>query len=599
MVIKKRIGLFLSALLVVSIIPINYYVKNRAAEKYQTIQIDGHVRDWKNVTERKSNDSDVIWWKVCSDDKYMYLAAMTVNGGKESKFFDKHINIEGFGYVYAHYSNSTKEPIVMDNKDKYIGNEAQYSFRDEGTGSGIFNEVKIPLSYIGGKKSVTFAGTAVSAASIQDLKNVKNVDWNPDDVDVIDGKEKEKETYNGIKIDGKFDDWKNSNVNMTNVSGNTNLSKAAAVWDGTNLYIYLKENDKEKDGNLVKNLLSTESGFTIQTDKNQKTLFTLKEGGKGQFYVGLGKDAKREAGASVRYNNHEYEICITNSLIKGVTADTKKLTFASHTASGDMSIIRNIENLKGVEKKGNKRPLIDTSLIKYDGDFSEWEKYPKKNKMGKGGVVAEYNAYYKEDGENPFTHKKEGVIIGHFKTKNKEIARAWLSTGKITINGNGKSKVLIARCEQGNALLMPSKTFDTVCGVKGRLAKQNHKNDYRNSFTLVDSKIANAGIRMKSLKKWQPHYLGKMQGTIDKNGDIEMEYVVPMKEFAGNGKITVDVPHIGTVEIAGASTGAILGILLAFAVVGGVLLYRKKKEGEFFPGIDDDDKKKRKMIAAA
>lgn len=596
MVIKKRIGLFLSALLVVSIIPINYYVKNRAAEKYQTIKIDGHVRDWKNVTERKSNDSDVIWWKVCSDDKYMYLAAMTVNGGKESKFFDKHINIEGFGYVYAHYSNSTKEPIVMDNKDKYIGNEAQYSFRDEGTGSGIFNEVKIPLSYIGGKKSVTFAGTAVSAASIQDLKNVKNVDWNPDDVDVIDGKE--KETYNGIKIDGKFDDWKNSNVNMTNVSGNTNLSKAAAVWDGTNLYIYLKENDKEKDGNLVKNLLSTELGFTIQTDKNQKTLFTLKDGGKGQFYVGLGKDAKREAGASVRYNNHEYEICITNSLIKGVTADTKKLTFASHTASGDMSIIRNIENLKGVEKKGNKRPLIDTSFIHYDGDFSEWEKYPKKNKMGKGGVVAEYNAYYKEDGENPFTHKKEGVIIGHFKTKDKELARAWLRTGKITISGNGKSKVLTARYEKGNAFLMPSKTFDTVSGVNGKNARLKHMK-VKNYFTLVDGRIANNPMFMKNRNKWKSHCIGKMQGTIDWNGDIEMEYVVPMKEFAGNGKITVDVPHIGPVEIAGASTGAILGILLAFAVVGGVLLYRKKKEGEFFPGIDDDDKKKRKMIAAA
>ncbi len=596
MVIKKRIGLFLSALLVVSIIPINYYVKNRAAEKYQTIKIDGHVRDWKNVTERKSNDSDVIWWKVCSDDKYMYLAAMTVNGGKESKFFDKHINIEGFGYVYAHYSNSTKEPIVMDNKDKYIGNEAQYSFRDEGTGSGIFNEVKIPLSYIGGKKSVTFAGTAVSAASIQDLKNVKNVDWNPDDVDVIDGKE--KETYNGIKIDGKFDDWKNSNVNMTNVSGNTNLSKAAAVWDGTNLYIYLKENDKEKDGNLVKNLLSTESGFTIQTDKNQKTLFTLKEGGKGQFYVGLGKDAKREAGASVRYNNHEYEICITNSLIKGVTADTKKLTFASHTASGDMSIIRNIENLKGVEKKGNKRPLIDTSLIKYDGDFSEWEKYPKKNTMNKGRVAAEYNAYYKEDGENPFTHKKEGVIIGHFKTKDKELARAWLRTGKITISGNGKSKVLTARYEKGNAFLMPSKTFDTVAGVNGKNARLKHMK-VKNYFTLVDGRIANNPMFMKNRNKWKSHCIGKMQGTIDWNGDIEMEYVVPMKEFAGNGKITVDVPHIGPVEIAGASTGAILGILLAFAVVGGVLLYRKKKEGEFFPGIDDDDKKKRKMIAAA
>lgn len=596
MVIKKRIGLFLSALLVVSIIPINYYVKNRAAEKYQTIKIDGHVRDWKNVTERKSNDSDVIWWKVCSDDKYMYLAAMTVNGGKESKFFDKHINIEGFGYVYAHYSNSTKEPIVMDNKDKYIGNEAQYSFRDEGTGSGIFNEVKIPLSYIGGKKSVTFAGTAVSAASIQDLKNVKNVDWNPDDVDVIDGKE--KETYNGIKIDGKFDDWKNSNVNMTNVSGNTNLSKAAAVWDGTNLYIYLKENDKEKDGNLVKNLLSTELGFTIQTDKNQKTLFTLKDGGKGQFYVGLGKDAKREAGASVRYNNHEYEICITNSLIKGVTADTKKLTFASHTASGDMSIIRNIENLKGVEKKGNKRPLIDTSFIHYDGDFSEWEKYPKKNKMGKGGVVAEYNAYYKEDGENPFTHKKEGVIIGHFKTKDKELARAWLRTGKITISGNGKSKVLTARYEKGNAFLMPSKTFDTVSGVNGKNARLKHMK-VKNYFTLVDGRIANNPMLMKNRNKWKSHCIGKMQGTIDWNGDIEMEYVVPMKEFAGNGKITVDVPHIGPVEIAGASTGAILGILLAFAVVGGVLLYRKKKEGEFFPGIDDDDKKKRKMIAAA
>lgn len=598
MVIKKRIGLFLSALLVVSIIPINYYVKNRAAEKYQTIQIDGHVRDWKNVTERKSNDSDVIWWKVCSDDKYMYLAAMTVNGGKESKFFDKHINIEGFGYVYAHYSNSTKEPIVMDNKDKYIGNEAQYSFRDEGTGSGIFNEVKIPLSYIGGKKSVTFAGTAVSAASIQDLKNVKNVDWNPDDVDVIDGKEKEKETYNGIKIDGKFDDWKNSNVNMTNVSGNTNLSKAAAVWDGTNLYIYLKENDKEKDGNLVKNLLSTESGFTIQTDKNQKTLFTLKEGGKGQFYVGLGKDAKREAGASVRYNNHEYEICITNSLIKGVTADTKKLTFASHTASGDMSIIRNIENLKGVEKKGNKRPLIDTSLIKYDGDFSEWEKYPKKNTMNKGRVAAEYNAYYKEDGENPFTHKKEGVIIGHFKTKDKELARAWLRTGKITISGNGKSKVLTARYEKRNAFFMPSKTFDTVAGVNGKNARLKHMK-VKNYFTLVDGRIANNPMSMKNRNKWKSHCIGKMQGTIDWNGDIEMEYVVPMKEFAGNGKITVDVPHIGPVEIAGASTGAILGILLAFAVVGGVLLYRKKKEGEFFPGIDDDDKKKRKMIAAA
>lgn len=596
MVIKKRIGLFLSALLVVSIIPINYYVKNRAAEKYQTIKIDGHVRDWKNVTERKSNDSDVIWWKVCSDDKYMYLAAMTVNGGKESKFFDKHINIEGFGYVYAHYSNSTKEPIVMDNKDKYIGNEAQYSFRDEGTGSGIFNEVKIPLSYIGGKKSVTFAGTAVSAASIQDLKNVKNVDWNPDDVDVIDGKE--KETYNGIKIDGKFDDWKNSNVNMTNVSGNTNLSKAAAVWDGTNLYIYLKENDKEKDGNLVKNLLSTELGFTIQTDKNQKTLFTLKDGGKGQFYVGLGKDAKREAGASVRYNNHEYEICITNSLIKGVTADTKKLTFASHTASGDMSIIRNIENLKGVEKKGNKRPLIDTSFIHYDGDFSEWEKYPKKNKMGKGGVVAEYNAYYKEDGENPFTHKKEGVIIGHFKTKDKELARAWLRTGKITISGNGKSKVLTARYEKGNAFLMPSKTFDTVSGVNGKNARLKHMK-VKNYFTLVDGRIANNPMFMKNRNKWKSHCIGKMQGTIDWNGDIEMEYVVPMKEFEGNGKITIDVPHIGPVEIAGASTGAILGILLAFAVVGGVLLYRKKKEGEFFPGIDDDDKKKRKMIAAA
>lgn len=594
MVIKKRIGLFLSALLVVSIIPINYYVQNRAVEKYQTIQIDGHSRDWKNVTERKSNDSDVKWWKVCSDDKYMYLAAMTVNGGKNSKFFDKHIDVEGFGYVYAHYSNSTKEPIVMDDKGKYIGNEAQYSFRDEGQGTDIFNEVKIPLSHIGGKKSVTFAGTTVSAADIQDLKNVKNADWNPDDKEIIDG----KETYNGIKIDGKFDDWKNGDVSIKNLPGNPNVNGVAAVWDGINLYIYLKENDKKEDGNLVKDLLK-DSGFAIQTDKNEKTLFTLKEVGKGQFYVGLGKDAKKQAGASVRYSNHEYEICITNSLIEGVTANTKHLTFALHTANGgDIPIIRNIKNIKGAVGKEKKRPLIDTSIINYDGNFSEWEQYPKSVFKDGGAKSTEGTAYYKEDGINPFTHKKEGVIIGHFKTFKKNKASAWLRSGKVTIKGNGKIINLTIRYEKGNALLMPSKTFDTACGVNGKTAKRNHTK-VMNYFTLVDSRVANRTIGARNQNKWKKHYIGKMQGTIDQDGNIEMEYIVPMKEVAGNGEVEISIPQIGNFKVGGASTGAILGILLAFAVVGGVLLYRKKKEGKFFPGMDDDEKKKGTMIAAA
>jgi hypothetical protein len=209
--------------------------------------------------------------------------------------------------------------------------------------------------------------------------------------------------YNGIEIDGSFQDW--SAVTKTKVDSSA-LESAAAVFDGDTLYLYIKE---KSDGAALRSGPEGTGQFTILTDTGRKTNFKL---GK--------KKIRGIQGAKVKNSDCQYEISIPISQIKQYK---NSISFGYDLE--DSMILNNIKNLQTNSTDKNFRRII------YDGLYSDWN-YLYHTTLSRSDS--------KEEDAEAALYVGGRYIFGHVKYSHSEKKE---KPGEITLRVNQKDKTSI------------------------------------------------------------------------------------------------------------------------------------------------------------
>lgn len=574
---KRRVlSTFLMLAMLISFIPFNYSLKSVAREKEDSIRVDGDITDWQIVPDKMSYDEKIKLWRVCKDQSNMYLMAITHNEGGHNAFFTKEIKLSNNRVITV-----SKDGRVKDNTGKIVEG-ANFKVANFNYDWYFTNELSIPLSYIGEDTSISFAGTSLSKYQVNSLANIRKHLEEGQKTGDSDDASIEKNEYNGITIDGSFSDWNVKEIKTYTVEGdNKNIKKVAAVWEKDTVYVYLKENETLNDGNIVDATIGKNGTFVLQTDKNVKTTFTIKMNNKTPSVL---VDGSKKSIASIRYNNHAYEIAIKLSELNG-NKDIKHLNLGIYNKDGsDIALITNITNI--IKDGTMNNPDYDGNDISYDGSFLEWYNYPKQLIKKNGKVVAEGAIFYNPNGVNPEINNEKGpIIIGHIKMKTADFNTDWLNPFIISYNNNYKTEKLYGRYRNVTRQVWNlSRTRNNYKTLKKLAKRDNIPKQF--DFVLVNE--AGKNRLMQDMQRKNDKYIkGHLRGTIYPNGTMECEFIMPASKDVKAQTVTIKFPKLGDNGITdgGASTGAILGILLSMFTVGGTLLYRRKKYGVLFPGM--------------
>lgn len=230
----------------------------------RTIKIDGNPSEWDGITAYKSNDSKIAKWSVSKNDEYVYFYVQQ-NGGNiygqpitSTNFIIKYEDGSSDGIRFEANMNAVKNGTFGDidgvgDKDK-ASEPSQEKDKYE-------TEFRIPQKFLAVKIHTGILRDKGQKRGYYRLK-------------VKDEETKSDYVYNGIKIDGNFSDW--NAVDKKDVTGNTeknnNLSKAAVVFDGDYIYIYLKETS---DGAALASGSYSRGAYELLTDTGRRTSLKL------------------------------------------------------------------------------------------------------------------------------------------------------------------------------------------------------------------------------------------------------------------------------------------------------------------------------------
>ncbi len=598
--INRTLALSLACVLtvtgVIGLLPAN---RVNAREGKSAITVDGKADDWKKITKLPSNTSVIKEWSVCTDDENMYLYV-------ESQGNQWNNDLNNYEFDFG---NGTKfrltGPLNGIKADKPSANMwyadipgASIKSKPSKNGGFYVGEVSIPLSFIGDYSRVNISlygnqtGMSVAKDDIPNVSTVKTPETeqqnpnpetqNPDAGNTDDQGMTEKPVYGGIKIDGNFQDWDSDVTPKVTVTDNDRFTEASAVWDGDFVYIYVKENEGEWEGNINNSTPNANGNFVIQTSKNVQTVLQIHRSASGQATIKI--DKNKTTRSNIKYGNHMYEMMIPAAEIKGI-AYAKYLNFGIYTASDAPELyIKNIRNLAG----DNIEESVDG--FKVDGDFSEWNNYD-------GNQTIDYTTAGTSDGGDAFGalffNAEEGRIYGHVREERNSYFQNDMTPFTIRINGDDdRVFAFSARQTDSQGNVVCSKDYNLAPGTyKFVLVDQNYPLGAENSAEMDWSNMIN--IHHKNAKDW---YMGDIIITINQDGSAESEFYLDAERVAARikdasfrrlkpmeakdmQKVEAKFQDIGDewIGCAGASTGPIVGILLCIAVVGVTLYSRKKK----------------------
>lgn len=548
---KKLMKMGISGCMAVITAASLFTVPGVRAEAARTITIDGDPSEWDGIPVNKSTDSKIAKWSVCKDDDYVYFYVQQ-NGGNvygqpitDTNFVIKYEDgsSDGIRFTYnmGGITNGVNNPIdgvtdkdkasePSDEKDKYE------------------TEFRIPAKFFGDKSYVLeYCGSKVDSKDITDLSTMEET--------------VKKDEYSGITIDGNFKDW--NAVEKKDVTGNSEknnyISKAAVVFDGDRIYIYLKETS---DGAALASGSYSRGAYELITDTGRRTTLKLvKENGEYKVNVNeYTEHQMKNESIEVEHSNLQYEISVPVSALKQYN---KSFSFGYYLA--DEPLISDIVNKKSDSSYGSLDKDFDG--IKYDGSYSDWDNYAHS--------TIEYSTQggQTEDAEAAL-YASDGYLYGHVKSflhKNSDGRNEFLPF-TIRANKNEKTSIQFRAVEvskSGNINWSPKLTD---------LSEGNHE------FTLVD------------IGSWTTYENISDDGFISYGNIIitsgskydEMEYKVDMSKLAKkfdldeNEMKVLQAQYINIgdewITYAGTSTGPIVGVTLCCLTVVGVLSYKKRKE---------------------
>lgn len=516
------------------------------AEEYQTqreITLDANPEEWSDIPMYTSSDSNISKWAAVKDDTYVYFY-IQLNGGNEYG-----LPIDNT-YISIAYADGTQDRTTQIRftgmlflKDAFYGDiegvTAVYGSSLEKDKYEV--EVCIPQTFFANSDFVlTYCGVSLSSQDITSLYTLGEM-------------EKEDAVYDGITIDGSFLDW--DAVEKTSVDDGS-IIETAVVFDGDWIYIYIKD---------VGNYAATYDGerssgtYELLTDTGRRTSFKL-----GTTQV------EGVAGALVQYSNNQYEIAIPKSELKEFRTE---LSFGY--LYNDTPMISHITPLYG---GGNITESF--SGITLDGNFGDWRDYEHS--------LIEYstNGALGSDADGAL-YIEDTTLYGHVQTYRYADEKNPYEPFTLFFNFDDEKAV----------------SFRFITIDENGIINWNPEISYANeskAYYLVDVRgWSNASTReeLEDTDYYGNKILGKAYMKRASGSDTEIEYAIDLKTLAdyvsnNDGVYSFDLDetdmktiqayyvNIGSqrITIAGTSSGAWLGILLAVAVVGVGLFSQKRKE---------------------
>ncbi len=557
-----------------------------------SVTVDGDLAEWENIPSLNSADASVPMWKVAQDKDFVYFCGQDKNGTDWYRPLTQQTVI----FSYANGAATGADAYKAQTGIRVNGDEAQvidaWSQNVEGASAVYKNlsgtsmeanmervyEWSIPKSFLADSDfALKFCGTEISARDIPSLDG-SSVD--PEDkgdgseedkkedggnTSGGEGKEETNPSYQGIVIDGKFQDW--DAIQKTAVEDNI-LDEVAMVWDGDTVYLYfMAKANEDGTGNwssLTWSGPNSNGMFAITTDLGNTLLVQLKnENGKP---VVSGVD-----GAKAAVNNQEWpdaphlwEVSIPASALP---AYKQTISFGFYQQE---PYIKDMANLQGNQDTEDK----DFTGIVIDGLYGDWAHYPH--------TLIQYatpgTTDSKPDGEAAI-YTNDGTLYAHVKTEMKahrqEAGGEFTQGINIRLNGSENYTFMpqiVAVDAQGNIDYNPQ--------LSG-LAQGTYE------FYMIDATGWKTATNISELDSKGNGLYGHMYVTVGASAD-DTEFEMDMSKLAD--KFGLDKDDIHKVEIqwqrigqqwvttAGTSTGAWLGLLLCFAAVGVAYVIQVKRK---------------------
>lgn len=552
------------------------------------VSVDGDSSDWKGVAGSAvdvsvTGVSRVESWKVAysPDGSTVFICYEgTTPGCYYSDFLDRNLLITQNG-VTTSIRTGNLQYYGSDFSLKYVN-----SAPDWGTPGAYVVEISISADYFTDNNFTLalqgFANTSapISASEIPVLDGNEATDVPDDSEEGSDGEDTgdnegaggnegtgdnedtgNGSAYEGIVIDGSFSDWdgvEKHDAACRNPEHTGCLDSVAAVFDGDYVYLYIKDGV----GGFAYGAGDHSKGmFAITTDLGRNMVFQLNSDGTVSGIEGVESS----------YVGNQWEIAIPKDALPQYL---ESISFGLY--QGDV-FVSDMVNLQDDDSVGDFEGIV------YDGLYADWDTYPhtliQYATAGTNELIADGEGALYTDGTTLYGHVVS-PMIAHISHGGGELTR------NIAIRFN----------EDDNAYFFPR--LVTV-DENGNINWQPKISDFEPGnyeFYLAASDAWGTSKNISNLHPMDTLY-GKMTVTV--RGDSladETEFYLDLELIAQ--KLGVDASEFKTIQAkfgqigydwittAGASSGAIAGIVISLSAVGAVLLGRKvrtsgrKKSGE-------------------
>lgn len=513
-------------------VPVMPAAEPLSADTRGRIVLDGCLDDWAEVPENSYGGSSRIdSWKAARDLEGNVYICYT---GTAQTLYDMPYQVVPVGVT----QNGTTQQSAMEYFSQVFpgGRMVAENLANGHDAAPYYVEAMIPAEYVSGEGCIL------------------SLDWQGEQrlvssLPVLDGEDlpTEEPVYRGIEIDGDFSDWK-AVQKVPFADSNGNLESTSFIFDGDDLYIYIKE---APNGDAAAAGSHSTGNYSITTDLGHELKFQLKKENGGSVF---GVD-----GAEARHVGMQWEVRIPASELPYYQ---ESLSFGLYL---EEPTVRDVTNLQG--GGGNTGSF---SGIVIDGSYQDWSSYPHH--------VIEY-ATPGTQAANTDSHGAlytEGTTLyGHVATNMQKHLDSWggdfLAAISIAFNGDREYK---HNFEDGNFYPCMVTDDGEVLTERTSLEPGVH------TFSICDTRLMGESDRQ---------VFGTMKVTIDPERRCdEMEFELDLEAIAARQNCSVG--DLKTIEaqfgrlgqkwigISGASSGALLGVPLCCAATAGVLFRRRKRE---------------------
>ncbi len=513
------------------------------------ITIDGDLSEWEGMESLTVSDNSVSEWKmvVSKDRSKLYFC---FGGIASTQWAQEHL-WDLFTITYK--NGTTLTAPICQLAEKWVVPGVEYAIHNGAhlSNKGYYGvEFVLPVNEDG--YSVRFAETTVKEADIPDF---------------IPQVEEVEPVYNGIVIDGNYDDWAAVDIKDVECPNKDHsiecISKASCIFDGDYVYLYLQDG---ATGTIANAGMHSNGRYSIVTDMGRTLTFQISSNNGGM--VSGVKDAK------VAYFGNEWEVAIP---VSALPEYEKSISFGLYLSEPFMTGIMDLQNNDGTAG--------EFSGIVYDGNYGDWSGYPHTEiEYATSGTQTDH-----PDGEGAL-FVDGGTLYGHVVSSMDahlaEEGGEFSSAIDICFNGdreyNGDKTwnfypMLVTVAEDGTINWNPD--IDTL----GEGKYEFYLADYRGEYER--DKITN----ISQLPEHE-RFFGKMTITVSETVD-ETEFYVDLERVANflsyYSDTTVEASDFKFVEAkfgrigeefistAGASSGAYMGIGICMAVTAVVFFKRR------------------------